>query len=286
MRDAARSRQGPLPLPGTEPPAARWRCLVASGLFGMLAWLAGVLAAPRLILAGLVWLAGINLLLAVFNLLPGAPLDGGRVLRALVWLRTGDRRRAASVATTAGLWLGGLLVVGGIVEALATGDLIGGLWFMLLGWFLRSAARAEASSERTADLLAGLTVADVMARDAPALPAYLSLDRAAALVADGRHEAYPVVAFDGAPLGVVTADQIAAVPPALRPSTRVGDTHTPLARVATAGADEPLTALVAGSRSDRPVLVLFDGRVVGVLTQSDLVAALRRAALRRQAPVG
>ena len=208
------------------------------------------------------------------------------MLRPLVWLRTGDRRRAASVATTAGLWLGGLLVVGGIVEALATGDLIGGLWFMLLGWFLRSAARAEASSERTADLLAGLTVADVMARDAPALPAYLSLDRAAALVADGRHEAYPVVAFDGAPLGVVTADQIAAVPPALRPSTRVGDTHTPLARVATAGADEPLTALVAGSRSDRPVLVLFDGRVVGVLTPSDLVAALRRAALRRQAPVG
>jgi Zn-dependent protease/CBS domain-containing protein len=260
--------------------------MLAGGLFAMLAWLAGLLAAPGLIVAGLAWLAGVNLLLAVFNLLPGAPLDGGRVLRALVWLRTGDRRRAASVATTAGLWLGGLLVVGGIVEALATGDLIGGLWFMLLGWFLRSAARAEASSERTAELPAGLTVADVMTRDVPALPAYLTLDRAAALVADSRHEAYPVVAVDGTPLGTVTADEIAAVPPALRPTTRVGNIFTPVAQVATVGPDEPLTALLAGSRSDRPVLVLAGGRLLGVLTPADVAAELRRAALRERAPAG
>ena len=200
------------------------------------------------------WLAGINLLLAVFNLLPAAPLDGGRVLRALVWLRTGDRRKAASVATTAGVWLGGLLVLAGIVEALATADLIGGLWFVLLGWFLRSAARAEASSERTAELLSGLTVSDVMTPDVPVLPVYVSLDHAAAVVLDSRQEAYPVVAVDGTPLGVVTADQIAAVPPALRASTSVGDVSTPMARAATAGPGDPLSALLARSGGDRPVL--------------------------------
>ncbi len=116
------------------------------------------------------------------------------MLRALVWLRTGDRRKAAAIATTAGVWLGGLLVLAGIVDALATADLIGGLWFMLLGWFLRSAARAEASSQRTADLLSGLTVADVMT------------------LAEGRCDAVPVVSTSGALLGLVTAtDVVAAV---------------------------------------------------------------------------
>jgi Zn-dependent protease len=259
--------------------------LLAGGLFAMVAWLAGLLSAPRLIVAGLAWLAAINLLLAVFNLLPAAPLDGGRVLRALVWLRTGDRRKAASVATTAGTWLGGLLVLAGIVEALATADLIGGLWFMLLGWFLRTAAKAEASSERTGELLSGLTVADVMTRDAPALPVYLSLDHAAAVVLESRQEACPVVAVDGTPLGVIIADQIAAVPAAQRPSTRTGDISTPLAHMATAAPEEPLIAVLARTGGERPVLVLLDGRVVGVLTPGDVAAALRRAALRERAPV-
>ncbi len=209
-----------------------------------------------------------------------------RVLRSLVWLRTDDRRKAASVATTAGTWLGGLLAAAGIVQALATADLIGGLWFMLLGWFLWTAARAEASSERTAQLLSGLTVADVMTRDVPALPVYVSLDRAAALVVDRRKDAYPVVAVDGTPLGVVADDEIAAVPPALRRSTRVGDIFTPVAQVATAGPDEPMPALLARSGSDRPVLVLAEGRLLGVLTPADVAAELRRAALRRPAPAG
>ncbi len=199
--------------------------LLACGLFAMLAWLAGSLSAPTLIVAGLAWLAGINLLLAGFNLLPAAPLDGGRVLRALVWLRTGDRRKAAAIATTAGVWLGGLLVLAGIVDALATADLIGGLWFMLLGWFLRSAARAEASSQRTADLLSGLTVADVMTRTAGF--AGSPQPRPGCGRGPGQQTGgLPRAAADGTPLGVVTADQITAVPARCGP--RPGSAISPL----------------------------------------------------------
>ena len=102
---------------------------------------------------------------------------------------------------------------------------------------------------------------------------------------DSRQEAYPVLAADGTPLGVVTADQITAVPAALRPSTRIGDISTPMVWAATAGPREPLSAVLARSVGDRPVLVLLDGRVVGVLTPADVAAALRRSVLGERLPV-
>src|SRR5439155_12097581 len=139
---------------------------IAAGLsFGALTAVAGVLDAPAVVTAAFGWVAVINVVLAVFNLLPGAPLDGGRVLRALLWRRHGDRYRAAMSAARAGHGLGMVLVFVGVAEVLFTGTL-SGLWLALLGWFLVSAANVEAAAARYHTLLGRVPVRAVM-HDSP-----------------------------------------------------------------------------------------------------------------------
>ncbi|MGV9536097.1 M50 family metallopeptidase [Streptosporangium sandarakinum] len=92
--------------------------------------------------SALVWLATVNGVLAVFNMLPGAPLDGGRVLHAVLWWRCGDRERADRVAARAGQSLGMALIAAGVVQTLVWSPM-GGLWTALVGWFLSGSARSE-----------------------------------------------------------------------------------------------------------------------------------------------
>jgi Zn-dependent protease len=134
-----------------------------AALFGIVAGLGGeVLSVP---LAGtLGYLAWTNLLLAGFNLLPGFPLDGGRLLRAAIWRATGSLGRATRVASLAGQGLGWLLVAGGVAWLLA-GDLAGGIWFAFIGWFLVQAARSSYQELQLQQLLGGVEAAAVMAGD-------------------------------------------------------------------------------------------------------------------------
>ena len=120
-----------------------WSSLVLGCTFALLAYGADEagLRAPGQV-AGL--LASVNLILAFFNLLPGAPLDGGRILDSIVWRVTGDHRRARRVATGAGRVLGSALIAFGFFEAVAvSGGFVGGLWLAFIGWFLFQAATAE-----------------------------------------------------------------------------------------------------------------------------------------------
>jgi len=121
------------------------------------------------------WLATINLVLAVFNLIPAAPLDGGRLLRAALWRLRGDRVSAAITASRAGRRFGWLLVALGLVQFLMVG--VGGLWLMLLGWFITTAATAEEQQVELGGALAGVRVADVMSADPVAVPAGITVDR-------------------------------------------------------------------------------------------------------------
>lgn len=114
---------------------------------GAVAWALGATGAPDVVVAGVGWLAVTNGVLAVFNLLPGAPLDGGRILRALAWRRLGDRDRATLVASAAGRFLGTLLMVAGLANVLF-GVGFGSLWTALVGWFIVGAAEAEALAAR------------------------------------------------------------------------------------------------------------------------------------------
>ena len=135
--------------------------LAAAAVFGALAALVQAAGGPRILGAAFIWLCVMNALLAVFNLLPGAPLDGGRILRALLWMRHGDRSRAARTAATAGRIVGGALAGLGLFEVFGWGD-ASGLWLLIIGFFLITAATAEADAQIATDALGGLLVRDVM----------------------------------------------------------------------------------------------------------------------------
>ena len=149
---------------GDEPPSARAELLVAgagpltSAAVGVGFGSAGVLLSwaggPVAVVVVLLWLAMINVILAGFNLLPGIPLDGGRVLRAVLWWWHGDRVRAALTAAGAGHVLGLMMILAGLAELVAFGQLAG-VWTLLMGWFLLLAADAERSRRSVRQVTAG-----------------------------------------------------------------------------------------------------------------------------------
>src|ERR1019366_9920647 len=125
-------------------------------------------------MAMLLWLGYINLTLAAFNLLPGYPLDGGRVLRAIIWWKTGDPDRSTQIAAMAGELVAYLFIVLGIVRFFG-GAGIGGLWITFIGWFLLQASRESYLQVGLAHALAGVRVADVMLRDCPTVEGWLNV---------------------------------------------------------------------------------------------------------------
>jgi Zn-dependent protease/predicted transcriptional regulator len=227
------------------------------------------------------WLATVNVVLAVFNLIPGAPLDGGRVLRAVLWARTGDRESAAVTATRAGRAVGLGLVGVGLVYLLL-GDPVGGVWTVLVGWFILAAANAEQEATVTQTLLGAVRVADVMSASVVTADPGLSVEELVERqVLRGRHSAYPVVGADGAVLGMVTLRQLRTVPAPQRAATPVRDVALPLAHVATAAPSEPLPALLPRLTPDsgHRALVLEAGRLVGIVTLADVSRTVEARAL-------
>lgn len=240
------------------------------------------LGAPALAVAAASWLGLINALLAGFNLLPAFPLDGGRVLRALLWMRSGDLRRATVLAARAGAVLAYLMIALGIVFFFA-GDVINGVWFAFLGWFLLSAARAEEQGTVIRHSLAGVRVADVMTPDPFTAPGWITVDELIqAYVLKHRHSAYPVRDFEGRPQGLVTLDRLRQVPADRRRATRVADVGYPLSEVVTSRPSEPLADLVprlAGGGGGRALVFEEDGRLVGIVAPADVARALAVADL-------
>ncbi|MDQ6614659.1 MAG: site-2 protease family protein [Actinomycetota bacterium] len=254
--------------------------------FGLMAGALATVGASDLVVSVAEWLAGLNLLLGLFNLVPGAPLDGGRVLRALLWRRHGDRVRAALTATRAGRMVAFGLIGLGLVEVLAGGG-VSGLWLVLIGWFVFNAARAEEASILNRCLLAGVRVGDVMSPEPKAAPGWLSVD---AFIEDyvlgSRHSAYPVARLDGRIQGLVSLAQLRAVAPAARMTVLVADVAIPLADVPVATTDEDLVSLLSrlSPATGGRALVFAGDKLVGIVTPADVSGALERMALRSKRP--
>jgi Zn-dependent protease len=149
---------------------------ILAALFGIVAGLGrDVLSRP--LVGTLGYLAWVNLLLAGFNLVPGFPLDGGRLLRSAIWKATGSLRRATQIASGAGQAVGWLLVAGGVAYLLA-GNLAGGIWFAFIGWFLVQAARSSYQELQLRHMLRGVEAHDVMAGNLLRIPPDLTLQDA------------------------------------------------------------------------------------------------------------
>ncbi|GAA0250803.1 site-2 protease family protein [Saccharothrix mutabilis subsp. mutabilis] len=223
------------------------------------------------------WLAFTNGVLAVFNLVPAAPLDGGRVLRAAVWWRTGSRARGERAATDAGRGFGFLLLAAGV--ALVVTGAAAGVWWLLMGAFVLAAAGAERQYAVVREALGELPVRDAMRPDPAVAPGWWTvqgfLERRAPVV---RQRVFPVVSFDGVPVGVTSLAELTELPEQQRLTTRVADVCRPL--TATAGPDEPLAEVLTRVPLARPrdvVVVLRDGRVLGLVTAEDVDRAVELA---------
>jgi Zn-dependent protease/predicted transcriptional regulator len=247
-----------------------------AGLFGILAGLgSGVLSSP---LAGTFgYLAWTNLLLAGFNLVPGFPLDGGRLLRSAIWKATGSLSRATRIASMAGQVVGWLLVAAGVASLLA-GDLAGGIWFAFIGWFLVQAARSSYQELQLQQLLRGVEAEDVMAADLRRIPPELSLqDAVDDYFMRYNHGAFPVEEH-GQTIGLLTLRGVRQVPREQWPTRRVRDHMVPLGDQVVVAPDARMDG-VLGKLQDgeaNRVLVAHDGEVVGIITPSDLTRWLHR----------
>lgn len=271
---------------GDEPrsPGAEFRIAIAGPLVSLALaiffqglWLLdrqiALLAAPSL------YLARINWLLALFNMIPGFPLDGGRVLRAIVWRLTGSYQRATRIAST-----GGQLVAFGFIGlgifSMFNGGLMNGLWLIFIGWFLQNAASGALAQAQLLDKLQGVKVSHVMARDCTPVSNLTPLSQ---LVNDrviqGGQRCFMVVdEFNN--LGLVTLREIAAIPQRKWPFTTVSQVSVPLARLAHITPDEDLLTALKQMEIEnvQQVAVVQDEQPVGMLSRDQIFKYLRTRA--------
>jgi len=268
---------------GREPPTAgaEFRIAIAgpltslalAGLFKLLGTTASVMpvaAAPA------VYLGRINLLLALFNLIPGFPLDGGRVLRAILWQFGGSFRQATQWATLVGQGVAFLFILFGVWQ-MFFGRFLDGLWIAFIGWFLNNAAESSRQQVALQDLLAGITARDVMSRECPTVPGDLQLDR---LVHDhiletGRRCFF--VTEDGGLRGLITLHNVKTVPRERWDEVTTSQVMTPMAQVLWVHPDEDVLALL--QRMDEAnvnqVPVIEDEHLLGMITRENLLRYIR-----------
>jgi Zn-dependent protease len=197
--------------------AGPFASLLAGGISALIAW---SIDGAGLIGAALVWLAWINVVLAVFNLLPGTPLDGGRLLRALLWRRYHDRERAEVGAARAGQALGIVFLMLGSLELLA--GYVAGVWLALIGWIVLSGAAAERSTAGFAELH-GVRAEQVMSPTHEALPDWWTVSQLLAGISTDQagQPVLVLVDFSGVTSGLVTLRDLQRVPPERRAEVRL-----------------------------------------------------------------
>ncbi len=248
--------------------------LVLAGLFAVVVWLLPGSWAVAERAFGI--LAVANLMLGLFNLLPGLPLDGGRVLRSIVWRSRNDRASATRIATAAGRFLGLTLVgIGAFVSLRSSAGVLGGLWYIAVGWFLSSAAMATQARENILERIAGKTTGDIMRRVADAVPADLTVARLVELYQMGPKLRDQVVELDGRVRGVIGQAEVDAVATTQRETTTVSAAMTRITADDVVEASAPVEELLSrpAGRSRR-VVVVAEGRVVGLVTPRELAGAL------------
>ena len=224
----------------------------------------------------LLWLGYINLSLAAFNLIPGYPLDGGRVLRAIIWWRTGDAERSTRTAARVGQAVAFVFIAIGIVRFFG-GAGIGGLWIAFIGWFLLQAARDSYVQIGLANALKGVRVGDVMARDCPTVDACLNVQNFVEqeLLRTGRR--CFIVIEKGEIVGLVTPHEIKRIDRAKWAFTTLRDAMRPLEDMRSVSPNGPLlNALELMNGEDLNQLpVISNGHLEGVLSRAQVLSYLQ-----------
>ncbi len=258
---------------------------LVSIVLGVLFVVIALAGAPSEVDGVAAWLGYINLLLAAFNLLPAAPLDGGRVLHSILWRAKGDFAWATRVASEVGQGFAYLFIALGLAMFIFEGS-FSGAWLAFIGWFLLQGARAEARYVATEQALGGLRVRDLMVRHPVTVDADSTIGRFMDDVAGShRFTTYPVL-DGGRPVGLLAFASVAAVPRSDWDSRRVRDTMFPLDDVPLLTEDE--LAVDALEELSAPTgnrgLVVDDGHLAGLLSITDIARALEVGRNPAQSP--
>jgi len=218
------------------------------------------------------WLGYMNVILAAFNMIPGFPLDGGRVLRSLIWWRSRNLRRSTRIASIVGRGFGYLFIFGGIVLVFIS-QYASGLSLLIVGWILENAAAGSYRQMALQDILRGHKVSEVMTQDCEVVPSTVTLEQLVNdhILVSGRR-CYSVVDF-GQALGLVTAHDVRAVERKLWPVKTVREIMTPIDKMRQARPDDDLSSvmyLLMEQNVDQ-VPVLQDSNIVGIVWRDSLL---------------
>jgi Zn-dependent protease len=267
----------------SEPPSAPAEFWIAvagplvsfllAGFFGVLQALAGKFS-PLLALSQ--YLAYINGTLALFNLIPAFPLDGGRVFRAIVWGIGRDFQRATRISATVGRGIAFIFIFWGFWQ-ISTGNIINGLWITFIAWFLESAASAQVAQQTLHVLLEGHTVSQVMSQNYALIPGDTSLQQLADEHILGSGRRFFVVEQVGIPVGLLTLSNLNKVPRTAWGSTTAVQAMTPVEQFHLLKADTALAEALEDMDKEgiNQLPVLSDGQVQGILTREGVINFLR-----------
>jgi Zn-dependent protease/CBS domain-containing protein len=246
-------------------------------LFFVAAALAAALSRPELAVAALWWLAVVNVGLGIFNLLPAYPMDGGRVLRAVLWARYGDRVRATQASAGAGHWFAYGIIGLGVLLAIS-GALVSGIWMMLIGWFLAGSSRAEGAAAVQQGILDLRRADQLMSAPPVTVPGDITVEHLVEAYVLGRHHsAFPVVDETGRLVGLVGLDQVRRVPLDRRPHTSVKAIAEPLDTVPVVAPEDTGSAVLARlnlRRATRALVVDPHRGLVGIISNTDLARTI------------
>ncbi|MBN1134954.1 MAG: site-2 protease family protein [Anaerolineae bacterium] len=269
---------------GAEPPTAgaEFRIAIAGpmvsfALAAIFTGLGAIVAGIESLSAPLAYLGRINLLLGAFNLIPGFPLDGGRVFRALVWQVRGSFRAATRLASRLGQIVAAGLILYGIAQFFFGAGLMGGLWYVFIGWFLNNAAQSSYQQVVLRDLLSGVKARNVMTQQCQTVPAGVPLDR---LVEDnvlGQGQRCFFVADQGDLKGLITLHNIRRVAPSQRSELTADQVMTPANSVYQVHPEDDVMAVLQKmDESDvNQVPVVDGGRLLGLITRESLLHDIR-----------
>lgn len=268
---------------GAEPPSAKAEFLIAIAgpvvslmLAALFALVQPALAAIEPLWGLAKYLAYINFALALFNMIPGYPLDGGRVFRAFIWAATADVRRATAIAANAGRFFGFVFIFAGVWK-MFNGDFGGGVWIAFIGWFLDNAASAQVHQVVSQGLLAGHTAAQAMSSHCATVPADLTLQQLVDehILASGQR--CFLVSRQEETVGMVTLHRMKEVPRSDWGTTTAAQAMLPLEALKRISPDTRLWAALElmdrGGVNQLPVMT--DGRIVGMLSREDVISFLR-----------
>ncbi|MGD1857957.1 MAG: site-2 protease family protein [Leptolyngbyaceae cyanobacterium] len=253
--------------------------LVSLGLFGCLTLLAGVATGPAAAVIGL--LAYINLILALFNMIPGLPLDGGNVLKALVWKVSGNRYRGVRWASRSGQVIGWVAIALGALSILGLSN-IGSFWTLIIGWFILQNAGRAAQSATIQEALSGLTANDAVLEDSPVIDQNSTLRDLAdtALVLNGNKpwRRFLVNDADNQLVGTIGLDTLQTIPSEQWSAYEVRNFLKPVEQNIRVQADRPLLEVIQHleQQGEQTLAVIREnGTLVGLLEKAEIINLLQ-----------